>query len=120
MGRETRTAPACGATAMFHSLIVRYSEARIAHRTELDCPDGYGRVHPAIRWEEWVAWKWYLGGFLDHLMGQYHRIPLVRRLVCATWCDHLEMVRGPWLPVREELFEIPWERSPHPEERRRK
>jgi hypothetical protein len=29
------------------------------------------------------------------------------------------MIRGPWSPVREDVFEIPWERSPHPEERLR-
>jgi hypothetical protein len=103
---------------MFGSLIIRYTELRVAHHTEADCPDGYGRIHPAIAWEEWVAWKWYLGGFLDRLMFRYHLIPLVRRLVCATWCEHLEMIRGPWSPVRGETFDIPWERSPHPEKRR--
>lgn len=64
-----------------------------------------------------MAWKWYLGGFLDQLMDRYYRIPVVRRLVQATWTEHLEMIRGPWSPIREELFEIPWERSPHPEDR---
>src|SRR5450759_4287470 len=100
---------------MFDSLIIRYTELRVSHRTELDCPEGYGRLHPAIAWEEWVAWKWYLGGSLDWLMFRYHLIPVVRRLVCATWCAHLEMIRGPWSPVRGETFEISWERSPHPE-----
>ena len=104
---------------MLHSLIIRYTELRVCHRTELDCPEGYGRLHPAIAWEEWVAWKWYLGGFLDELMDWYSGIPVVRRLVHATWTTHLEMIRGPWSPVREELFEIPWERSPHPERRGR-
>jgi len=102
---------------MFNSLIIRYTEMRVCHGTDLECPEGYGRIHPAISWEEWVAWKWYLGGFLDQLMDSYHWIPLVRQLVCATWCTHLEMIRGPWSPVRGETFEIPWERSPHPEDR---
>jgi len=104
---------------MFDSLIIRYTELRVAHHAEADCPDGYGRIHPAIAWEEWVAWKWYLGGFLDWLMFRYHLIPVVRRLVCATWCRHLEMIRGPWSPARGETFDIPWERSPHPERRGR-
>ncbi len=104
---------------MFSSLIIRYTELRVCHRTALDCPEGYGRLHPAIAWEEWVAWKWYLGGFLDWLMFRYHLIPVVRRLVCATWCAHLEMIRGPWSPVRGETFEISWQRSPHPERRGR-
>jgi hypothetical protein len=52
-------------------------------------------------------------------MFRYHLIPLVGRLVCATWCEHLEMIRGPWSPVRGETFDIPWERSPHPERRGR-
>ena len=105
---------------MFNNLIVRYSELRISHHTAADCPYGYGKLHPEIGWEEWVAWKWYVGGYLDWLMGWYHRIPVVRRLVCATWCTHLEMFRGPWCPVRRDSFEIPWERSPHPELRERK
>lgn len=100
---------------MFDALIIRYTELRVGHQTELECPEGYGRIHPAIAWEEWVAWKWYLGGFLDRLMSRYHRIPGVRRLVCATWCQHLEMIRGPWSPVRGQTFDIPWERAPHPE-----
>jgi hypothetical protein len=104
---------------MFDPLIIRYTELRVCHRTELDCPEGFGRVQPAIAWEEWVAWKWYLGGFLDWLMFRYHLIPVVRRLVHATWCQHLEMIRGPWSPVRGETLDIPWERSPHPERRRR-
>ena len=33
---------------MFDSLIIRYTELRVCHRTELDCPEGYGRLHPAI------------------------------------------------------------------------
>lgn len=102
---------------MFGSLIVRYRDMRVAHRAEIDCPFGYGRVHPAIAWEEWVAWKWYVGGLLDWLMDFYQGIPVIRRLVWATWTEHYELVRGPWSPVRSELFEIPWERTPHPEDR---
>ena len=102
---------------MFRALIIRYAELRVAHGTESDCPDGFGRIHPAIAWEEWVAWKWYLGGFLDRLMGWYHGIPVVRWLICATWCEHFEMIRGPWSPVRGQTFEISWERAPHPEDR---
>lgn len=104
---------------MFDSLIIRYTELRVCHRTDIDCPEGYGRLHPAIAWEEWVAWKWYLGGFLDRLMFRCHLIPVVRRLVCATWCAHLEMIRGPWSPVRQDVIEISWDRSPHPERRGR-
>ena len=102
---------------MFDRRIIRYTEMRICHDTDLDCPEGFGRVHPAIAWEEWVAWKWYLGGFLDRLMDLGHRIPGVRRLVCEIWCRHLEMIRGPWSPVRGQTFSIPWERAPHPEGR---
>jgi len=102
---------------MLHSRIIRYTELRISHGADLECPEGYGRIHPAIAWEEWVAWKWYLGGVLDRLMFRYHLIPVVRRLVCATWCTHLEMIRGPWSPVRGHRFPIPWERAPHPEDR---
>ena len=60
---------------MFDSLIIRYTELRVWHRTDLECPEGYGRLHPAIAWEEWVAWKWYLGGFLDQLMDWYSGNP---------------------------------------------
>ena len=102
---------------MFHSLIIRYTELRISHVTPDHCPFGYGSLHPAIAWEEWVAWKWYLGGLLDRAMLWLHRVPYVRFFVCALWCDHLEMIRGPWSPVRSQTFEIPWERAPHPEAR---
>jgi hypothetical protein len=102
---------------VFNTRIIRYTEMRVCHSTALDCPHGYGRLHPAIAWEEWVAWKWYLGGFLDRLMNWYYGIPIVRRLVQATWTAHIEMIRGPWSPIRGETLEIPWERAPHPEDR---
>src|SRR5690606_37478886 len=59
--------------------IIRYYEGRAAHH-RVECPEGYGRIHPTIGWTVWVAWKWWVGGPIDALNDGMHRVPLLSSL----------------------------------------
>ena len=112
----TRLRRSLGALIVLSRTIVRYGEGLIAHGPHT-CPDGYGQVHPTITRQTWLAWQWYAGGLVDAWIKNAHRVPLVKRLVCAVWCSHYVRYRGPWGPLASDTFPIPWERSLRPKRR---
>jgi hypothetical protein len=103
---------------MLHRTVIAYGEGLIAHGQRA-CPDGYGRVHPTIIRQTWRTWQWHAGRLVDAWIDVAHRLPVIRRLVCAVWCTHYVRYRGPWAPLASEVFPIPWERSLHPERQNR-
>ena len=94
--------------------VIRYYEGRIAHNG-VECPDGFGRIHPTIGWTVWVAWKWWLGGPIDAINDAMHRAPILRNLWCPRICDRLVGERGPWMPIKRVVVPIPWDKSPYAE-----
>jgi hypothetical protein len=101
---------------VFRSRIIRHFEGRIAHSTSQDRPEGFGQIHPALAWEEWISWQWHLGVVVDRCISLIHRIPGAQPTICLWWCDHHQMERGLWAPIRSVFIPIAWDKSPRGEE----